>query len=445
MVKYLYLIVFSVITLNLSQAEGNNWAHWRGPYMNGSNPEAAPPINWDENTNILWKTDIPGKGSSTPIVWENKIFVTTAVKTEKVKEGVEAQPEEPQEEGRRGRRRFGGGSPPTNYYEFKVVCLVLNSGKEIWSKTVNETVPHAGHHSTNTYASGSPVTDGEHLYVTFGSYGIYCMDLDGNIKWDKDFGDMNTRAGFGEGTSLTVHDNSLIVNWDHEDQSFVAVLNKNNGDVIWQKNRDERTTWATPVVFEYDGKKQLIQNGTTRVRSYNLENGDLIWECGGQTANPIPTPIRYQDNVLCTSGFRGEALYSIPLSAEGDITGTDHVSWSYNNDTPYVPSPVLYDDHLYFLKSRDAILTCVNVKDGSVVFGPERLNVRGDVYSSLGAANGYIFVTTREGETAVIKHGDSLEIIETNDLGQTIDASPVFIGEKLLLRGENTLFCIAEK
>lgn len=439
MKKALCLFGLFIVASSYTFNANSNWAHWRGPHMNGSNPDATPPTKWDENTNIKWKVDLPGLGSSTPIVWENKIFVTTAVQTDRKKETTEAPP---QQEGRRG--RFGGGSPPSNFYQFKVMCYDINSGDEIWSKVAIEQVPHEGHHQTGTFASGSPTTDGEHLYVTFGSRGVFCFDLDGNPVWDRDFGDMRTRNSFGEGTSLTVHGDSLIVNWDHEEQSFIEVVNKNTGDTIWKKDRDERTTWATPVVFEYEGVEQLIVNGTTKVRSYNLKNGELIWECGGQTGNPIPTPIRYKDTVICTSGFRGEAMYAIPLSAKGDISNSETIVWTFNKNTPYVPTPVLYDGQLYFVKSNDAILTSVKAEDGSEVIESERLSIRGGVYSSIGAANDHIYIVSREGDTAVLKHGDDLEIVAENRLNQPIDASPVFIGNKLLLRGANTLFCIAE-
>lgn len=440
------LLSFGLLIAAVSITMAENWTHWRGPSMDGSSATAKPPIKWDANTNIAWKVPVPGAGSATPIVWENKVFVVSAVKTDKMKE-VAAQPpqEQPQEEGRGRRGGRGGGQAPTNYYEFKVMCFDLNTGNEIWSKIATELVPHAGHHPTNTYASGSPITDGERLYVTFGSMGIFCYDLDGNKLWEKDFGDMNTAGGFGEGTSLNVDGDNLIVVWDHQGDSFITNLNAKTGDEKWKMNRDESSTWGTPFITNYDGKTQIVTTGTNKVRSYDMESGDVIWECGGLTSNPIPTPFRYQDNVFCTSGYRGNAFLSIPLNAKGDITGSDKITWSYNQDTPYVPSPTLYQDQVYFLKSRDDILTSLNAKDGSVVYAQQRLNIRGGVYSSPGAANGHIYISSREGDTAVLKAGNTFEIVATNQLGEGIDASPVFIGNKLLLRGANNLYCIAEK
>jgi hypothetical protein len=269
--------------------------------------------------------------------------------------------------------------------------------------------------------------------------------MDGNKKWDKDLGDMQTVAGFGEGTSLTVDGDNLIVVWDHQGDSFIMNLDTATGDEKWKVSRDEPTTWGTPFITEYDGKKQIVTTGTNKVRSYDITNGELIWECGGLTSNPIPSPFRYQDNVFLTSGYRGNAFLSIPLNAKGDITGSDKIAWSYNQDTPYVPSPTLYGDQVYFLKSRDTIITSLNAKDGSVVYSNERLDLRGGAYASLGAANGYIYVNSREGDTAVIKAGDKMEVVAVNKIGETLDASPVFVGNKLLLRGGNTLYCIAEK
>ncbi len=324
------------------------------------------------------------------------------------------------------------------------MSLDKNTGEILWEKTVTEELPHEGHHRTGTYASGSPTTDGKHLYVTFGSRGLFCFNLQGDLKWKRDLGDMQTRMSFGEGSSPVLYENSVIINWDHEGNSFIVCLDAFSGDIKWKTERNERTTWATPLITEYEGVVQVIVNGANHVRSYDLMSGELIWESNGLTANPIPSPIRFGDHVLCTSGFRGSAFHSIPLDARGDITGSEKIAWMYNQDTPYVPSPLLYEDRLYFLKSNDAILTSLNANDGSLVIEASRLAVNGNIYASPIGAGGRVYISTRGGDTVVLKHGDKLEILAVNTLDEEFDASPVVVGKQIFLRGERYLYCIEE-
>ena len=435
----------------------NNWPHWRGPQVNGFVPNGNPPLHWDENRNIKWKVEIPGAGSATPIIWDNQVFIITAIKTDRMKDGAEEVQEAFQEVappdyrrnrhggGGRGRRGRGfGGFEPTHFYRFIVMSLDKNTGKILWEKNVTEEVPHEGHHRTGTFASGSPTTDGQHLYVTFGSRGLFCFDLKGNLKWKRDLGDMQTRLSFGEGASPVLYADSLIVNWDHEGSSFIVCLDALSGDIRWKTKRDERTTWATPLITEHEGVVQVIVNGADHVRSYDLTTGKLIWQSNGLTANPIPSPVRFGNHVLCTSGFRGSAFHSIPLDARGDITGSAKIAWMYNQDTPYVPSPLLYDDRLYFLRSNDAVLTSLNANDGSPVIEASQLPVIGNIYASPIGAGGHVYISTREGETIVLKHGDKLEILGVNTLDEEFDASPVVVGNQLFLRGEKFLYCIEE-
>ncbi len=424
-----------------------NWHQWRGPNADGVAPKGNPPTNWSETENIKWKADIPGIGCSTPIIWENQVFILSAEKTDRVDERQqETSAEESDAEPPRRRRFRRFRSPePTNYYNFNVTSYNRNTGDILWKKTATEVVPHEGHHQTSTFASASPITDGEYLYVSFGSRGIYCYDLQGNLQWEKDLGNMQTRNSFGEGASPTLYKDNLIVNWDHEEQSYIYNLDAKTGDIKWQKERDEVTTWATPLVVEHDGKSQVVVNGTNRSRSYDLDTGELIWQCGGQTDNPIPSPIRYDSFVICLSGFRGEALYAIPLTAKGDITGTDKIRYSYNNDTPYVPSALLYDKNLYFARGNTTILTCLNVETGKPVYGGTRLpDLTGTLYASPVGADGRIYFLTRDGKSLVIKHGPELQVLAWNELDDEFNASPAVAGNTMFLRGKNTLYCIEE-
>jgi outer membrane protein assembly factor BamB len=414
-----------------------NWHQWRGPNANGVAPNADPPVRWDASTNVKWKVEIPGSSASTPIVWGDRIFLLTAIETDR-------KPEDPPvRQPARGRRIPALTTPsPTTLYQFGILCLNRESGALLWKKVATEQVPHEGHHPSHGYASSSPTTNGEFVYASFGSRGLFCFDLDGNLHWDTDFGDMETKLGFGEGTSPVLHGDALIVNWDHEGQSFIARLDARTGEEIWRVPRDEGSTWATPFVVEHNGAIQVVTNGTKRTRSYDLATGNVIWQCGGQKGNPIPTPLAYQDTVFCMTGFQGFALYAIPLNARGDITDSDQFVWRQNDSAPYVASAVLYNDLLYYTKERRGILSCVDAATGKVLYKDQRLPETGMLYASLAAASGRIYVTNRNGTTFVIKHGEKYNVISTNKLGEGIDASPVFVGKQILFRGQKHLYRI---
>ena len=422
-----------------------NWHQWRGPLANGLAPKGDPPVKWSESTNIKWKVAIPGIGSATPIVWGNQIFVVSAIKTDRKPKEIAGKAQPGERPG--GRRRFGGfrmSTPkPTTLYQFVIHCLDRATGKTLWQKVAIEEVPHEGHHPSHGYASASPITDGQHLYVSFGSRGVFCFDLKGNFKWRRDFGDMRIKVGFGEGTSPALHGDSLIVNWDHEGASFITSLNAKTGKEIWRKARSESTTWATPLIVEHKGRMQVVTNGRTRTRSYDLATGELLWQCGGMTGNPIPMPVTRDGIAYLMTGFRGYALYAIPLDARGDLTGTDKIVWKRNQDTPYVASPLLYDNLLYFTKERTGMIACAEAANGKIHFSGERLADIRTIYASLVGAAGKVYVTGRGGTIVVLKHGPKYEVLATNKLGEGIDASPVIVGKELILRGQKHLYCIA--
>ncbi len=461
----------SLATSAVSAELENDWPQWRGPAASGVAMASNPPTTWNESTNIKWKVEVPGIGSSTPIILGDRVYVATAVKTDRVKEGTEAAKNEPAPEsaqaqrpdrgdgprgerssgqgggfgGRRGGGRggFGGGAAPTHFYDFMVVAYDRESGKEVWKNTLTSQVPHEAGHNTNTFASSSPVTDGKHLYVSFGSQGIYCLNLNGDKLWAKDLGKMQTRNQFGEGSSPALHDGTLVVPFDHEGESFIVALDATTGDEKWRQARDEQTTWSTPLITEFGGRTQVITNGSTRVRSYDLASGEIIWQCGGQAGNPIPTPVRFEDNVIVMTGFRGYAIYSIPLSATGDITDTDVPTWIEEDAAPYVPSPVLYKGQLYFVKANNAVLVSRDAKTGELLIDETRLPDISTVYASPVAAADHIYLTGRDGTTLVLKHGRSLEVIASNKLDEEIDASAAIVGDELYLRGKSHLYCIA--
>ena len=485
--KYLLSVAFLASVSGLSAiAQEMNWDQWRGPNKNGSVEIGNPPIEWSLEKNIAWKAVLPGKGSSTPIIHDNQVIVLSALKTDRVKEGAVAEqaaapvapgttpgtdrvPGGGRPGGRPGggpgaggpggggpgggpgrggpgggRGGFGGGAAPTNYYQFMVISYHRATGKKLWEKIVAEDVPHEGGHRTNTYASSSPCTDGKHIYVDFGSRGIYCLDMQGDMKWKKDFGKMRTAASFGEGSSATLAGDKLIVPWDHEGESFIVALNAVTGEEVWRTARSEGTCWSTPLIVDYKGKTQVIANGKI-VRSYDLSTGKQIWECGGQVNNPIPSPILFGDHVICMTGYRGNAILSIALDSESDVTGTKQVAWSNNEAAPYVPSATLYQGQLYLNKGNNNLISSLDAKTGEVIISQKRLNGLSDLYASPVAANNHIYFTGRDGTTVVVKHGKDLEIVSTNALGETIDGSLAIVGEKIFARGESHLFCIGGK
>jgi outer membrane protein assembly factor BamB len=432
-----------------------NWAAWRGPNGNGSAAaDCQPPLKWSATENIKWKTEIPGRGHSTPILWGEQLFLLTAVPKGGAAPAEEAAPA-PRGEGERGqgergqggggrggRGGRGGGGAPQSEYTFAVLCVDASTGKIKWQTEVNEQKPHEGHHQTNTFASCSAVTDGQHVFASFGSFGIACLTLDGKLVWKKDLGDMRTRNSFGEGASPALWGDTLVVPWDHEGDSALYALDAKSGEVKWKVDREEPTIWATPLITEFKGRVQVIASGSNRVRSYDLKDGKLIWECQALGPNPIPTPMRLGDTVICASGYRSYHLAAIPLDGEGDVT--ERVLWKRNDSAPYVSTPVMYEETLYVTKSQDPLLTIVNAKTGETLMEPQRLPSLNNLYASPLAANGRIYFSSRNGTTVVLKHGNEAEVLATNELGEGLDASPIAVGKRLFLRGEKHLFCVEQ-
>ncbi len=413
----------------------DHWSQWRGPNANGTSLTADPPVTWSADKNVKWKTELPGQGSSTPVIWQQKLFVLTAIPT-----GRKAAPETIPTNLRPG--EFGTGPQPDQYYQFVVLCYDRTTGKEIWRRVATEQVPHEAGHLTNTFASSSPVTDGQSLFVSFGSRGVFCFDLDGHLKWSRDLGRMETRRDFGEAASPALHDGVLVVPWDHEEQSYYFGLDADSGQTLWQTPRDELTTWATPLIVDHKGRSQVITNGSV-VRSYDLHSGELIWQCGGQVSNPIPCPVAKDGVVYCMTGYRGNSVYAISLDAEGDVTEDPSVvRWHRHDAAPYIASPVLYEDRLYLTKSSSSIVSSLDLETGQPIIQQQRLEGMRTVYASPVAAAGRIYFSSREGVTVVIRHADQMEVLATNQLGETLDASPAMIGNELYLRGSKHLYCV---
>jgi outer membrane protein assembly factor BamB len=418
-------------------AAGENWPQWRGPVGTGVSPTADPPVSWSETSNLKWKVKLPGSGTGTPVIWGDQVFVQTAVPAAKAGEKAAAQGGN-----QAGRPRT---VQPDGPYRWVLLCLDRRTGKTLWEKVAREEVPHEGHHPDHGLASHSALTDGEHVFAYFGSRGLYCYDLRGNLKWAKDLGRMQTRSGFGEGSSPALAGDTIVVNWDHEGEDFIVALDKATGKERWRQAREEPTSWSTPLVVQHGGQTQVVTAASNRVRSYDLKTGKLLWQCAGLTGNVIPTPVSGHGMVYAMSGFRGNALLAIRLGREGDLTGTDAIAWSHNRTTPYVPSPLLYGSRLYFFGSNTGILSCWDAAAGRPLIEAARIEGLQGVYASPVGAAGRVYLVGRNGAAVVIKDADKLEVLATNRLDEGIDASPALSGKELFLRGREHLYCIAEK
>ncbi len=413
-----------------------NWHQWRGPDANGVSRTATPPIEWSERKNIKWKVAIEGSGTSTPIVWRSKVFLLTAINTGRVDPSLPKPEDQPD--------RVFGIKYPNTVYEFVVLCLDRETGKELWRSTATQLIPQEGHHGDNDFASASPTTDGERLYCWFGSAGLFCYDLNGKRLWQRDLGKIHMEASLGEGCSPVVYDGKLVILRDNARQSYIEVLDAKTGETRWKKDRDEPNAWATPRVLEHRGKTQVITAASNMVRSYDLSNGHIIWECSGLTGNVIPSPVVDGDTVICMSGYQGYSLLALPLSATGDISNSNKIIWTKHRATPYVPSPLLYDGMLYFNQSNQAIVSCLDSKSGDTIMKPTRLSGISNIYASPVGADNRIYVIGRNGVTLVLRRSKDLNVLATNKLDDQFDASPALAGRQLFARGRKFLYCIEQ-
>jgi outer membrane protein assembly factor BamB len=398
------------------------WPQWRGPASTGVSTTAQPPTEWSETKNVRWKIDVPGRGAGTPIVWGDRLYISTAV------------PADP-------------AAGATGLHKFIVMAINRKDGKVAWQHTAREEAPHERtHQEFGTMASPSLVTDGQTLIASFESRGFFAYDMNGKPLWQQDLGDKRMRNQFGEGTSPVIYKDKLFVVWDHQGESFVAALNLKSGKEVWKVARQEIDSWATPLVVEAPGGAQVITGAMNKVRSYDAATGNLVWETGGLTMNPIPSPVTLDGLVILMSGFRGNSLKAIRYGeAKGDITGTPAVVWTLDRDTPYVPSPLLYDGTLYFLKGNTAILSAYDAKTGKPHYQASRIEgLTAQVFASPVGAAGRVYVLGQDGTAVVLKHGPALEVVATNKLDDKFDASPALVDREIYLRGYKKLYSIGQ-
>ena len=420
---------------NHSQTQAESlyfWPQWRGPLATGEGPHANPPLDWNESKNVRWKIPLPYQGHSSPIIWGERIFLTGTIA-----EGDPLPvPEQPS--------GAHNNVDPKRTLRFTVVCIDFKDGGLLWEKTVRNTQPHQSTHESSNWASASPVTDGKRVFAFFGSNGLYALDFNGTLLWEKDLGDMQVKHGHGEGASPTLFENTLVVNWDHEGDSFIVALDKRTGKERWRKPRDEPTSWTSPIIAQVDGKPQVIVSGTTAVRGYDLETGEVVWHCGGLSNNVVSSPV-FTDGILYAgSSYEIQSMLALQLEgAKGDLKKSTHVLWTRQHRTPYVPSPLFYKKHLYFLRHYQAILTRVVGKTGEEPNGPIRLPGILNLYASPVAADGRIYFTDQQGVTLVISWDKAPEIISLNRLDDSFNASAALVGDSIILRGEKFLYRLA--
>ncbi|MEM1202581.1 MAG: PQQ-binding-like beta-propeller repeat protein [Acidobacteriota bacterium] len=411
------------------------WPQWRGPLATGVGPLAEPPVRWSETENVVFKVEPPGHGHATPVLWGDHLFLTAAIPVGEPFEPVYAEAPGAHD-----------NAPVSRRHAFAVMAIDRWTGEVAWQRTVRDEIPWQGMHRSGSYASPSPVTDGGVLIASFGSQGLYAFDLAGEELWSRDLGDLKIKHAHGEGGGPALHGDTVVVVWDHEGPSFLIALDKTTGEERWRVPRSQGTSWSTPIVVERSGGPQVVVAGTDQLRGHDLATGKELWRVSGLSANVVASPVSDGRRVFAGSSYEHQIFFAIDLEgARGDLTGTEHVLWRRSRGTPYVPSPLLYDGHLYFHNHYQSVLTRVAAEDGAERPGPFRLPGIRNVYGSPVAAAGRVYVTDLEGTTLVLRHADPPQILARNRLDDRFSASAVLAGRDLYLRGERFLYRIADR
>ncbi|MEM1450633.1 MAG: PQQ-binding-like beta-propeller repeat protein [Planctomycetota bacterium] len=421
-----------------SPTPASDWSTWRGPTADGvAGPDARPPLTWSEDDNVRWKVEIDGLGNSTPLVLGERIYLTTAIDLGEGKSELgEVDVLGPQP------------GPPglANHHAFVVLALDTKTGDEDWRRVVVTEVPRLKQHKTGSHASPSIVTDGTTLVANFGTSGLYGMTLDGEVKWTRRLGDKTVAADFGEGSTAAVHGKTMILQWDQEGPSFVAAFAIDTGEELWRKERKFDSSWGSPAIATVDGRAQVILNGTDITVGHDVETGEEIWRCGGMSKNPTTSPLVRDGVLFVMNSYRGDVTQAIRLEgAKGELDGTDAVLWTRQRGASYVPTPVAHDGLLYNLRDSNGLLNCLDAATGEPVYTAQRLGDLRDIHASPIVADGRIYISSREGRTVVVREGSEFEILAENALDDVFDATPVFVGDAILLRGRAHLYCIGEK
>jgi outer membrane protein assembly factor BamB len=425
-------LVFSSTHL-LAAAQESNWPQWRGPGRNGVSTESGIPVEWSMTQNILWKTPIEGKGHSSPVVWGNRIFITTDIEGEVIP-GAQA----PQHI-RDGKTYLHPWSVSADKrHTLNVICLDADSGKILWTRTAHDGRVFDNRNRVNTYASSTTVTDGRQVYVYLGSQGVFCYDLEGKEVWKVDLGDILT-WGHGHGTSPLLYENQLILQIDQDEGegSFLVALDKATGREIWRTPRSTRLNYSSPILAETEGRTELVTTHYHGVISYDPATGKELWRLDGFLGNAVPTPVANQTTVFVASGYPDKLMRAIRIPKPGDAPS---IQWEYRGGTGYVPSPLLYDGYLYLVSDK-GVLTCLDPETGTVVYEGGRIPIPTSVRGSPVAWDGKILLSGQDGDFFVIQAGPVHRVLSVNSLGGTVYASPAIAGRRLFLRTDTHIFC----
>jgi outer membrane protein assembly factor BamB len=416
----LILLCAIVGTGMILTAAETEWAYWRGPHANGMAIGTAP-LRWSDSEGIRWKAKVPGSGHSSPVVWGDRLFLTTAVPTKVAGSAVGSLVE----------------------HRFVVLCYDRKTGAQLWERVARVAAPHEPHHSTyGSFASNAPVTDGKHVYAFFGSRGLYAYTLDGQLAWQKDFGRLTMFMTFGEGAWTWLEDKTLLVVLDHEGDSFLVALDTESGRERWRAPRAGNTNWSGPYVTNVNGRKQVIVSATREVVGYDLDTGKRLWWTRGLGQNTIPQPVAANGLVFAMSGYRNPNLMAIRLGRDGDLTGTDAIVWQNVRGNSYTASPVLHDGILYVL-TDSGMLSAFDAATGKPHYQQQRLPKPYQFKASPVGANGRLYLASESDDVIVVRMGPTFDVLATNTLeGQTFIATPAIVDGEIYLRSTNTLFAI---
>lgn len=438
------LITFATLLASLSPlavpASDAVWPQFLGPGSRAISTNAGLPDHWSATENVAWKTPIPGRGWSSPIVWGDRVFLTTVAGGEETKT--------PQKGLYRGGER---PETPSTEFQWKLLCLDLPTGKLRWERVVHHGEPSVPKHSKNSYASETPTTDGQRVYAYFGGVGVFCFDMDGQPVWSKTLEPRATRMGWGTAASPVLHGDRLYVVNDNEEESYVMALNKRTGKEVWRMDRDEKSNWSTPYVWENQKRTEIVTSGSGKVRAYDLD-GKLLWWFKGMSGITIATP--YADNGLLyiSSGFIADKLrplYAIRPGANGDITLAKNqttnaaIAWSNPTAAPYNPTTLVYEGRLYVLYDKGTF-AAFDAKTGKPLYESLKLREGKHFTASPWAKNGRVFCLNEDGVTFVVRAGDKFELLGTNKLADDdmCMASPALVGDRLLIRTSARLYCL---
>lgn len=433
------VIVMLGLAAAADERDAGNWPRFRGADGGGVSMEKNLPTEWSASSNILWKAEVPGRGHSSPIVWGDHIFLTTAIEGDVVP-GAKAPEHLIQGKPWKHPEALGDDRKHT----LKVLAIDRGSGKILWQQTAYEGLMSDSRHRKASFASPTPVTDGKMVYAFFGTEGIYAYDFKGNLKWKTQVGQIISYS-VGNGTSPTLYKDRVILLCDSEDgkESFIVALNARDGKEVWRVKREVELSWATPIVVQAAGRDELITLGNQFVIAYDPASGKELWRMKGLESNAIPSPVAGHGLVYVYAGYPKKRVMALRPGGSGDITGSDKVVWSYDKGVAYVASPILYGDYLYLVSDK-GILTCLDARTGEVKYDNGRVPVPASFIASLVAYDGKILEFSEDGDTFVVNAGPQHEVVRTNSLGEAVYATPAVAGGRLYIRGEKHLYAIGK-